>query len=62
MAESTSNRGSVRRWLRCRQRARELERLARDLIDAVKAQDPELIGNDLGNAIDALEDELARDG
>lgn len=35
-----------------------LERLARDLVDAVRANEADLVGNDLGNALDAIEDAL----
>jgi len=39
-------------------RVLKLERLAQELIDAVKSSEPEAISNDLGNAMAAMEDAL----
>jgi hypothetical protein len=35
-----------------------LRTLTFDLVDAVKAHDPELVSNDLGNALDAIANEI----
>jgi len=48
--------------LAARTRVRELERLAQDLVDAVKgATDPAPVSNDLGNAMDAMEKALRKE-